>query len=39
LAGSFGGKVDLSYPSTGVVCTIDAPLWGLHAEDTPLAGY
>ncbi|GJD75330.1 PAS domain-containing protein [Methylobacterium goesingense] len=35
LAGSFGGEVDLSYPVTGVVCTIDAPLRGLQAEDTP----
>jgi PAS domain S-box-containing protein len=35
LAGSFGGEVDLSYPATGVVCTIDAPLRGLQAEDTP----
>lgn len=35
LAGSFGGAVELSYPSTGVVCTIDAPVSGLQAEDAP----
>ena len=35
LAGSFGGEVDLSYPPSGVVCLIDAPLRGLQAEDTP----
>ncbi|TXN41734.1 PAS domain-containing protein [Methylobacterium sp. WL30] len=39
LAGNFGGEVDLSYPATGVVCTIDAPLRGLQAEDTPAAGH
>jgi two-component sensor histidine kinase/PAS domain-containing protein len=39
LAGSFGGEVDLSYPATGVVCTIDAPLRGLQAEDTPPSGH
>ena len=37
LAGSFGGEVDLSYPVGGVICTIDAPLRGLQAEDTPAA--
>ena len=37
LAGSFGGAVDLSYPTTGVVCIIDAPLSGLQAEDAPVA--
>lgn len=37
LAGSFGGEVDLTYPITGVVCTIDAPLGGLQAEDAPPA--
>ncbi|WP_264048880.1 PAS domain-containing protein [Methylobacterium flocculans] len=35
LAGNFGGDVDLSYPAGGVVCTIDAPLAGLQAEDAP----
>ena len=35
LAGSFGGEVDLCYPAAGVVCTIDAPLRGLQAEDAP----
>ncbi|MCK2057319.1 sensor histidine kinase, partial [Methylobacterium sp. 37f] len=35
LAGNFGGEVDLSYPATGVMCTIDAPLRGLQAEDAP----
>ena len=39
LAGSFGGEVDLSYPVGGVVCTIDAPLRGLQAEDTPTPGH
>ncbi|WP_267358576.1 MULTISPECIES: PAS domain-containing protein [unclassified Methylobacterium] len=39
LAGNFGGEVDLSYPSTGVVCTIDAPLRGLQAEDTPATSH
>ncbi|MCJ2039711.1 PAS domain-containing protein [Methylobacterium sp. J-059] len=39
LAGNFGGEVDLSYPATGVVCTIDAPLRGLQAEDTPTPGH
>ncbi len=33
LAGSFGGEVDLSYPVTGVVCTIKAPLSGFLTED------
>ena len=35
LAGSFGGEVDLSYPVGGVICTIDAPLSGLQAQDAP----
>ena len=35
LAGNFGGEVDLSYPPGGVICTIDAPLAGLQAEDAP----
>ena len=35
LAGSFGGDVELSYPASGVVCSVDAPLAGLQAEDTP----
>jgi len=35
LAGSFGGDVELTYPHTGVVCTVDAPLVGLQAVDTP----
>ena len=39
LAGNFGGEVDLSYPATGVVCTIDAPLRGLQAEDTPATNH
>ena len=39
LAGNFSGEVDLSYPPTGVVCTIDAPLRGLQAEDTPTPGH
>ena len=34
LAGSFEGEVELSYPVTGVVCTINAPLRGLQAEET-----
>ena len=32
LAGSFDGKVDLSYPPSGVVCTIAAPRRGLMAS-------
>lgn len=39
LAGNFGGEVDLSYPATGVVCTIDAPLRGLQAEDAPATSH
>ena len=39
LAGSFGGEVDLTYPAAGVVCTIDAPLSGLQAEDAPPPGH
>ncbi|MCJ2109183.1 PAS domain-containing protein [Methylobacterium sp. E-041] len=39
LAGSFGGEVDLSYPVGGVVCTIQAPLRGLQAEDAPPMGH
>ncbi|MFD0936835.1 PAS domain-containing protein [Methylobacterium trifolii] len=35
LAGNFGGEVDLSYPVTGAICTIGAPLKGLQAEDAP----
>ncbi len=38
LAGNFNGSADLSYPLTGVVCTITAPLTGLQAEDTPRPG-
>ena len=33
LAGSFGGNVDLTYPPTGVVCTVTAPLSGLQADE------
>ncbi|MCJ2066002.1 PAS domain-containing protein [Methylobacterium sp. J-088] len=37
LAGSFGGEVDLSYPETGVICTITAPLRDLHGYEASVA--
>lgn len=38
LSGNFGGEVTLDYHPTGVVCTVTAPMSGLHAEDAPAQG-